>query len=163
MWTTTDDYRFVLFWHKYFSRRYCNRWYSPRTDAYMQQNQKSPTRKNQSINIRTQKICKSVNNPESAIDNGNKVTVTFLIMATQFFFFIATLGSFDIWTGWWLSRHDWSSRPSKWVQFSVYFPFYSMFVIVNCIKLCPFKKIISLFYEYHTKWSISPMSATRLL
>lgn len=42
------------------------------------------------------KICKSVNNAESAIYNGNTVTVSFLIIATWFFFFIATLGSFDI-------------------------------------------------------------------
>lgn len=56
--------------------------------AYTRNEIKSPTRKNQSINIRTQKKCKSVNNPESAIDNGNKVTVTFLIMATQFSFLL---------------------------------------------------------------------------
>lgn len=54
------------------------------------------TRKNQSINIRTQKNMQVSYNPESAFDNGNKVTVTFLIMATEFFFFIATLGTFDI-------------------------------------------------------------------
>lgn len=141
VWTATDDSHFMLFWHKYFSRRYCNRRQSQRTNAYTHQNQKLLEKTNLSI-LEHKKICKSVNNPESAIDNGNKVTVTFLIMAIQFFFFIATLGSFDIWTGWWLSRHDWSSRPSKWVQFTVYIPFYSMFVIVNCIKLCPFECVI---------------------
>lgn len=137
VWTATDDYRFMLFWHKYCSLRYCNRHLLYRIHATKS---KSHLLEKTNLSIlKHKKICKSVNNLESAIDNGNKVTVTFLIMATKYFFFIATLGSFDIWTGWWLGRHDWSLRPVNECNLAFIFPSIQCLLLLTALMCVLFK------------------------